>query len=593
MSSIREIFSVILEMSYSASFAVLGVIILRALFKKIPKSFSFMLWIIPFYRFLSPISPTSRLSLYNLFSSPKDFVSRVRDNLVTDNAFVAKEILRISTAEIERNVDFTPAVVWQGGGVDYYEILLTVASLIWLVGLLFLAMINIHSYLKIRRRFNTSTRIKGNVYESLQTDTAFICGFWKPRVILPRGIAEKEQWLLIEHEKHHLARGDQWRKLLAFFALLIHWFNPLAWIAFTLFSKDMEMSCDEEVLSRIGTENRKAYSSLLLTMSTDPNRRLAFSPLCFGEHNVKRRIKNILNYKKPKKLLLVTVLLLIFLSVLALGCNPLKNPEPAEQNTINRFAWEVIERDIGHYEENMDMILLESQLLRLESIQNFSFTPNTFVEVYALEYRLLFEDMDKLLLAGGMTLDDQGWLRETSSMGSPLLIIEKKGNELKSLGIIWTGTVAEEGGNLEESLRRFYFGEVAVFVEERLEIIMSSPKTSSSPLDYIEKNQQIYEEIIKFGGEKALSYILEEFSQGRAKGLRGEIMMYLARDILGSRDNVKEKDISAEDWYKKLILEAETILPDFQYSGDNLYEKLVCEVEVNQIAQTIVSTEIA
>ena len=159
------------------------------------------------------------------------------------------------------------------------------------------------------------------------------------------------------------------------------------------------------------------------------------------------------------------------------------------------------------------------------------------IEVYALEYRLLPEDLSKVVMAGGMQTDEN----ETAK-----------------------------------------FNEIAKLIEENLAVIMSSPKETSNPYAYINVHQEEYEEIIKFGGEEALQYILFQFESGNTEGLRGYIMMKLCKDILGVRNNVTDETLTPQEWYRALSIRQDIKLPDFEYDGNDLVEKLVYDTEIKK-----------
>jgi hypothetical protein len=208
------------------------------------------------------------------------------------------------------------------------------------------------------------------------------------------------------------------------------------------------------------------------------------------------------------------------------------------EDQITSFAREFINKDIANYESNPEVNIIDSKITRLELIETFDNLADAPIDVYALEYRLLPEDLSKVVMAGGMQIDEDGWLKETSSMGSPLLVVSRNSVSAEFIGTLWTVGVKENGGlepSIKELLKVKDENEIAKLVEENLAIIMSSPKQASNPYAYIQAHQEEYENIKKLGGEKALQYMLSQFESGNVEGLRGHIMMQLCKELLGVR----------------------------------------------------------
>ena len=171
------------------------------------------------------------------------------------------------------------------------------------------------SYLKIRKKVRIAVPLRSNIWIADDIKSPFVIGFLKPKIYLPNNLGEQEQEYIILHEQHHIRRLDHVIKTLAFLALTIHWFNPLVWFAFVLACKDMEMSCDEAVIRKIGENVRADYSASLLTLATG-HRIIAGTPLAFGEGDTKGRIRNLAKWKKPAIWVLVlTIIICLILGV--------------------------------------------------------------------------------------------------------------------------------------------------------------------------------------------------------------------------------------------------------------------------------------
>jgi len=292
------------------------------LLKKAPKVFSYALWSIVFFRLVCPFSFSSELSLLGLIQSSQtgSFSTRYLQqdielapplsmNTGVDNVNTAfKNLLPAAASIIKR---------------DPVHLLTTLGSIIWLTGAALLLVYALISYLRLKRRINTATLVSDNIYETEFIRSPFVCGFIKPKIYLPLSITGVEREYILCHEKIHIKRRDYWIKLLAFLALVLHWFNPLMWLCFSLMTKDMEMSCDERVIKSLGMEGVAGYSSSLLALAM--NRKMpSMSPLAFGEGNVKARVKNILNYKMPAFWVITTCIIAVIILSAVLISNPVK-----------------------------------------------------------------------------------------------------------------------------------------------------------------------------------------------------------------------------------------------------------------------------
>ena len=320
----------ILNMSVTASVAIVFVLLLRLLLKKAPKVISYALWAVVLIRLLCPVSIESGLSLFDLFDTPtvdmtehSSAVEYIPSNIVhTEFPEVVLPVPGVGEAITE--------VLPQGEEqirADPLEGPIFIATYVWWGGILVMAIYGIVTYLRLRRRLITASPLRDNIYLADDIDSPFVMGLFRPKIYLPSAMEEREQSYILLHEQHHIRRLDHVVKALAFAALCIHWFNPLVWVAFILSGKDMEMSCDEAVVRKLGTQIRADYTASLLSLATG-KRIIAGMPLAFGEGNTKGRIKNLANWKKPAFwVVLVAVIACIVLAVCLLT-NPAGSGEP-------------------------------------------------------------------------------------------------------------------------------------------------------------------------------------------------------------------------------------------------------------------------
>ena len=321
--SLPAVFSAVLNMSITASIAILVILLARILLKRAPKIFSYALWAVVLFRLLCPVSLTSGFSLLGLLPAPAteagrmEYVSLEVPN--TEQPAVGEDVPASDSDQMTEHGAAPP--VTEGTATDSVDALVSVISVVWICGVAVMLMFGLCQLIRLRRRLVGSIPLHKNIYLADYIPTPFVMGLIRPKIYLPSAMSEAEQSYIIQHETHHIRRGDHIVKLLSFAAVCIHWFNPLVWLAFALSSKDMEMSCDEAVLKQMGRDIRADYSSSLLQFSTG-KRVVIGTPLAFGEGETKERIENIMKYKKPTMIIVVLAVIVCVGLTACLSSNP-------------------------------------------------------------------------------------------------------------------------------------------------------------------------------------------------------------------------------------------------------------------------------
>lgn len=301
----ESMFLSVLNMSLTASYVIAAIMLVRLFLKKAPKVISYVLWAVAGFRLVFPFSFESVFSLIPFKSSPIPADIAVQPIPRVDSGIMAVDnaVGRVLPAA-EPIASANQLQIWQ-----------TVGTCLWLIGIAALLIYSIVSIILLKRQLREAVLAEGNIYEAENLKTPFVLGFLRPKIYIPASLSTEERSYVILHEQTHIRRFDHVVKLFAFLVLCVHWFNPLVWIAFILMTADMEMSCDERVLKEMGGDIKKAYSTSLLSMATG-RRLINGSPLAFGEGNIKGRIKNVLNFKKPAAwVIAVSVVLVVALSV--------------------------------------------------------------------------------------------------------------------------------------------------------------------------------------------------------------------------------------------------------------------------------------
>ncbi len=346
----RSLFSIVVNMSLTGSIVIVAVMIVRLCLRRAPKMFSYLLWAVVLLRLLCPFSFSSVLSVFQMAG-----ISVTEQGMMQ---YVPRENgqfqLRNDTNIVHR-ADYTglggttgnqPSNSFEQRSAEKETArplswdMRGVCSAVWILGMIVLWAYSAVSVIVLKRKLIGSVldenSPENNIYLCDYIRTAFVMGVLRPRIYLPTTLSGDERRYILLHEETHIRRGDHIWRLLAFLALSIHWFNPLVWCAFFLSERDMEMSCDEAVMCRMGTDLRAAYSASLLNLASG-KKVFAGAPLGFGEGSVKCRIQNIMRYKKTAALAAVPVLVLVLVVIVALGSNPAgKNAvenDLAEMNT--------------------------------------------------------------------------------------------------------------------------------------------------------------------------------------------------------------------------------------------------------------------
>ena len=307
-----DLFLKLVNMSITASWLVLAVVLLRLVLKKAPKALHCGLWALVAIRLICPFSLESSLSL------------------VPQQAPISVQTLQPEPIEPSPRVEYTmveyttpagdvhwsaPVMVVDHVDAPFSALLPQYLSAIWLAGMGLMLVYAAESWLRIRRRVAPSVHIGNQVWLCDHIDTPFILGIFQPRIYLPSGLNGRDADFVLAHEQSHLKRKDHWWKPLGFLLLSIYWFNPVLWAAYILLCRDIEMACDEKVVKELELDEKKAYSTVLLNCSL-PRHMIAACPLAFGEVGVKNRVRKVLNYKKPAFwIVLISVILCIAAAV--------------------------------------------------------------------------------------------------------------------------------------------------------------------------------------------------------------------------------------------------------------------------------------
>lgn len=446
----------LLRLSLKGTLVIAIVIAVRFLLKKAPKVFSYCLWMVAFISLIFPFSIKSSISFANLiqreitinnqankksnliiYEGPQEdnFIEKIEENKNEKQNINPNE----NTKELKRNYIKSNALKKED--IYFYT---------WISGVSLLIICSIASTVKLRKRLKGSKQVGENVYENKSLETAFVFGLIKPKIYLPTGLAPEEEKYIRKHEEVHIERLDHLWKFLAFIVTIIHFFNPLVWLAYYLMGLDMELSCDEKVVKDLGNSIKKDYSKSLLSFSTG-RKILTASPLAFGENNTKTRIKNILSYKKPKKFVLA--LCFILLAVVAVGCLTDKNEKEPKENSKaqeetqeesfdsariykspKEFLKGTIENQIDSLFSSLGYEISDYRIDNLEKVSKDINIDGEKIEVYKYAYSLKTTKAEELAKTLDGKVIDKSWVSGFNR--TPYLIFEKVSDGYRHKGYI-------------------------------------------------------------------------------------------------------------------------------------------------------------
>ncbi len=511
----EELFIKLLNISITAGWMILAIILLRLIFRKAPKFVHCILWGMVAIRLVCPVSFESELSLvpsaqiitknsveandnsgYNIStgitsvdsrvneylseSFYKDMFDNVSDTMVkNEDAAIGLESNENVSAGVEDKSDTEADVHTKGISI------MNIASYIWLVGVVFLTVYSIVVYKGIYHKVAASIRLRDNIFICDSIDSPFILGIIKPRIYVPSTMNEKELNCVLAHEQAHIARFDYLWKPLGFMILSVYWFNPVIWMAYILLCRDIELACDERVIRQMNVEDKKEYSRTLLSCSVS-HRMIAACPVAFGEVAVGRRVKSVLNYKKPAFWVMSLALAACVVVAVCFLTNPKTYAKEGQENAImeesmkdnqenpikpsqsaneNGDVSDVDEKEIIYYYkheyENVGLwIMLEPESKTYKMSKNFSIYDAVSAGMYEL-------DENKLVLTDVLSVNEQYVFNVE---GDELVFDAKNSSRSRCFIIHKDGfNVMPEGGGLDrEELEDVYTEEEGFVIYEAI-----------------------------------------------------------------------------------------------------------------------------
>ena len=310
----------VLNMSISASWLVLAVLVLRFALKKSPRWISVALWAMVAVRLICPVSIESPASLIPSRETIPETIVYDKNPAIDSGVVVIDQMVNDNMME-----SLTPQA---SNSVNPVQVHLFVQENLWCLGMGVMLLWALISYFRLKKKVAASIHVGNGIYICDYINTPFILGFFRPRIYLPSALEPDSAAHVLAHERSHIARKDHWWKPFGYLLLTVHWFNPVLWLAYILLCRDIELACDEKVIRDMEAPQKKAYSEALLNCSVN-RRMIAACPLAFGEVGVKERVKTVLNYKKPAFWIVLIAIAALIITAVCFLTDPVKKDDLA------------------------------------------------------------------------------------------------------------------------------------------------------------------------------------------------------------------------------------------------------------------------
>lgn len=419
-----QVFLYLANQSITAGYLILAVLLLRLLLRRVPKDLLLWLWVPVGLRLILPVSLKSALSL----------IPRAKP-IPMDIAYSPAPAIDSGIPVIDRAVNpvitenLTPVVT---ASVNPMQIVLAIISNLWLAGMVVMLLYAAVSYYRLSRKCAVSMHLQGKLYLCDNIPTPFVLGIINPKIYLPSDMAPENQSYVLKHEAAHLRHRDHWWKPLGFLLLCVYWFQPLVWIAYYLFCRDLEMACDERAIAGMEEGERKAYSYALLSCAA-PRRTIAMCPVAFGENSVKSRIKHVLRFQKAGFWVIAVVLVVTLIASVCFLTNPKEDEEPLLQtvpDTVPTEAMEAAEEDYqplsGYYAYTNGGLTLE-----IDKVSGVKTQTARDSSGEAYEQTILLTEPGTVVSIVDPDMNGEAenwWLRETTGSLAPIPIRDDLGS---------------------------------------------------------------------------------------------------------------------------------------------------------------------
>ncbi len=538
----EAVFLKLLNMSIAGSWMIFAVILLRFPLKKAPRWVTCVLWGLVGIRLIFPFSIESILSLIpSAQTIPENFV-HMEQPAISSGIDVVNQIMN---PVLSRQFAPNPA-----SSADPLQIITYILSVIWLIGMALMLLYMVCSFFMLKARMRTAVRVRGNVWQSERVRSPFVLGMIRPRIYLPFHMSSAKMKYVIAHEKAHIRRHDHWTKPIGFLVLTVYWFNPVIWAAYILLCRDIEVACDESAVRNMGVDERKSYSMTLLSFGSG-HHTPAICPLAFGEGNIRQRVKNVLNYKKPVLWMLIAAVIVCTAVAVCFMTNPKEKIQK-----VDALEVAVKEAILEYWKDDREEVDFQCEshvtLAELSGERTDEKTGKTIEtkEVYALvcEQSVSYDEEPFTLVGassmpavlsfdmasdGSYNLTDY-WVPQDGDYNEP---------SIRERFAALPPEVAEEALDTQKyvisQIQDCYtqiveYGDVDTdrVIEKLFDVIMASPDETLSPQDIIQAHPVEYRELI-FYNDYTVQYIRSKIKEDKVSGTEAEVMRRIMAELTG------------------------------------------------------------
>lgn len=538
----EAVFLKLLNMSIAGSWMIFAVILLRFPLKKAPRWVTCVLWSLVGIRLIFPFSIESILSLIpSAQTIPENFV-HMEQPAISSGIDVVNQIMN---PVLSRQFAPDPA-----SSADPLQIITYILSVIWLIGMALMLLYMVCSFFMLKARMRTAVRVRGNVWQSERVRSPFVLGMIRPRIYLPFHMSSAKMKYVIAHEKAHIRRHDHWTKPIGFLVLTVYWFNPVIWAAYILLCRDIEVACDESAVRNMGVDERKSYSMTLLSFGSG-HHTPAICPLAFGEGNIRQRVKNVLNYKKPVLWMLIAAVIVCTAVAVCFMTNPKEKIQK-----VDALEVAVKEAILEYWKDDREEVDFQCEshvtLAELSGERTDEKTGKTIEtkEVYAMicEQSVSYDEEPFTLVGassmpavlsfdvasdGSYNLTDY-WVPQDGDYNEP---------SIRERFAALPPEVAEEALDTQKyvisQIQDCYtqiveYGDVDTdrVIEKLFDVIMASPDETLSPQDIIQAHPVEYRELI-FYNDYTVQYIRSKIKEDKVSGTEAEVMRRIMAELTG------------------------------------------------------------
>lgn len=538
----EAVFLKLLNMSIAGSWMIFAVILLRFPLKKAPRWVTCVLWGLVGIRLIFPFSIESILSLIpSAQTIPENFV-HMEQPAISSGIDVVNQIMN---PVLSRQFAPDPA-----SSADPLQVITYILSVIWLIGMALMLLYMVCSFFMLKARMRTAVRVRGNIWQSERVRSPFVLGMIRPRIYLPFHTSSAKMKYVIAHEKAHIRRHDHWTKPIGFLVLTVYWFNPAIWAAYILLCRDIEVACDESAVRNMGVDERKSYSMTLLSFGSG-HHTPAICPLAFGEGNIRQRVKNVLNYKKPVLWMLIAAVIVCTAVAVCFMTNPKEKIQK-----VDALEVAVKEAILEYWKDDREEVDFQCEshvtLAELSGERTDEKTGKTIEtkEVYAMvcEQSVSYDEEPFTLVGassmpavlsfdvasdGSYNLTDY-WVPQDGDYNEP---------SIRERFAALPPEVAEEALDTQKyavsQIQDCYtqiveYGDVdtARILEKLFDVIMASPDEMLSPQDIIQAHPVEYRELI-FYNDYTVQYIRSKIKEDKVSGTEAEVMRRIMAELTG------------------------------------------------------------